>query len=106
VVARGGPRQEPLVLGGVLLELRRQMALDQRVRELPLGPRDPHAVALEDEVARAAGTQSLTLARQRLDPIQERLDVLDVRTPSKARRNDGPQPTHEHSVYRRPYGNR
>jgi hypothetical protein len=29
-----------------------------------------------------------------------------VRTPSKARRNDGPQPTHEHSVYRRPYGNR
>ena len=106
MVARGGPRTEPRDLGGVLLGRRRQVAPDERVRELPLRPRDLHAVPLEDEVARAARAQRLALGRQTLDPIEKELDVLGGRTPPEARGNDGPQPTHEHSVYRRPYGNR
>jgi hypothetical protein len=106
VVVRGGPWTEPRVLGGVLLGRCRQVALNERVRELPLRPGDLHTVALEDEVARAARAQRLALARQTLDPIKERLDVLDGSASPEPRRGDGPQPTHEHSVYRRPYGNR
>src|SRR5437867_4157593 len=74
------------------------VALDERIRELPLSPGNRDAVPLELDRARVGRAQRLTLGREPSEQVGQRLDGL--RRPATSESNR-PQRGHARSVYRR-----
>src|SRR5437764_1107340 len=71
--------------------LRREVALDQRVRELPLRARKLHAVALELARRRAGVTETLPLGGQLADQLHQRLHRYASIDAAKTRWTQWPQ---------------
>ena len=68
-----------------------QVALDQRVPELPLGARELDAVPLQCSMPRATIAQLLALADELGDAHREELDVRAATAPLEASRPQMPQ---------------
>jgi len=65
------------------------MLVDQRVRELPLRPRELDAVALDRRGRRAGGAQLLALGYEVRDPGRKRLDGRTGPASPESRRAQG-----------------
>src|SRR5205085_7797861 len=82
-------------VGGVLVR-RREVALDQGVRELPLGAGERDAVPLELGRRRAGASELLALEGERRDALLERLDAETTPLAVEAARCNGPQSRSTH----------
>src|SRR4029450_8019493 len=80
-----------------VLGCRRQVPVDERMRQVPLGAGDRDAVALEGSGARIRSAKRLPLEGQAAEELGERLDGLRRASTSEAK---GPQRCHCHSVHR------
>ena len=80
----------------MLVRRRRQVPLDQRVRELPLGAGELDAVPLELSRRGPARTQQLPLERQCRDALLERFHAETKPLAPEARRCNGPQSRSAH----------